>query len=390
MTSTAWASAGLALLCACGDDATTTDSGTTRDGGRPPDADGRDAGDTPFDAGDSDGGGGTDAGEPARERLMYVSVGGDNRIAVVRLGTDGMMTAESDLDLEGLPGGPGPMAFARAARRIYVGIGGSIGTISLAADGRPSLEEPRTMMTGNPVYLALARGEDVLVSGYFGDDRISTHDVTGAPPHPRRDDESTPNEPHCTFVAASGTRVYVPHRNANTTTWWDVAADGMLTRRGELDAEGNVGPRHIHLTPDGAFAYLVNEYDDSVSSHRVMGDGSLERFQTISTLEGGTSDGNTGADIHVTPDGRFVYASNRGDNSLAMFSIGVGGMLTFLGTIGTEDTPREFDVSPDGRFVVAAGQGSGQLQSYRVEDDGMLTMIDRLDVGPNLLWVVMD
>lgn len=380
---------GLALLCACGDDAAVPDSGGARDGGRPPDASGRDAGDTPVDAGDSDAGGGPDAGEPVRERLMYVSVGGENRIAVVRLGTDGIMTPESDLDLD-LPGGPGPMAFARAARRIYVGIGGSIGTVSLDGEGRPSLEG-RTMMTGNPVYLALARGEDVLVSGYFGDDLIKTHDVTGAPPHGEIVEASTPNEPHCTFVAAGGTRVYVPHRNANTTTWWDVAADGMLTRSGELDADGNVGPRHIHFTPDESFAYLVNEYDDSVSSHRVMGDGSLERFQTISTLpEGVDGDTNTGADVHVTPDGRFVYSSNRGHDSLAMFSIGAGGMLTFLGTVPTEDTPREFDVSPDGRFVVAAGQGSGQLQSYRVEDDGMLTMVDRLDVGANLLWVVMD
>jgi 6-phosphogluconolactonase len=330
-----------------------------------------------------------DAGEPARERLMYVSVGGENRIAVVRLGADGMMSAEGALDLD-LPGSPGPMAFARTARRIYVGIGGSIGTISLAGDGRPSLDG-RTMMTGNPVYLALARGEDVLVSGYFGDDVIKTHDVTGAPPHAELDEQDTPNEPHCTFVAPGGTRVYVPHRNANTTTWWDVGPDGSLTRLDELDADGNVGPRHIHLTPDGAFAYLVNEFADSVSSHRVMGDGSLERFQTLSTLpEGADGGSNTGADIHVTPDGRFVYASNRGHDSLAMYSIGAGGMLTFLGTVDTEDTPREFDVSPDGRFVVAAGQGSGQLQSYRVEDDGMLTMVDRLDVGPNLLWVVMD
>ena len=94
--------------------------------------------------------------------------------------------------------------------------------------------------------------------------------------------------------------------------------------------------------------------------------------------------------MHVTPDGRFVYGSNRGHDSLAMFAIGADGSLSELGTVPTEARPRKFDVSPDGRFVVAAGQGSGQLQSYRVEDDGTLTMVDRLAVGDDLLWVAID
>jgi 6-phosphogluconolactonase len=385
MTMRTWMGACLALV-ACGDDSAGHDGGATRDSGAPRDAEG-------FDAGERDDGGafdaGLDAGSPPRSRLMYVTVGGANRLAVVELGADGAMTAREDLDLD-LPGSPGPMAIARDARRLYVGVNDSIATISLDGDGRPSLDG-RTMGTGNPVYLALARGEQVLVSAYFGDDRLKTHDVGGAPPHDELDSEGTPDEPHCAFVAPSGTRVYVPHRNGNRTTWWDVAADGSLERLDELMAEPGVGPRHIHMTPDSAFAYLVNEYDDSVSSHRVRADGSLERFQTVTTLPD-DFDGsrNTGADLHVTPDGRSVYSSNRGHDSLAMFSIGEGGMLTPLGQIDTEDTPREFDVSPDGRFVVAAGQGSGQLQSYRVEDDGRLTMLDRLEVGPNLLWVSME
>ncbi|NIS33577.1 MAG: beta-propeller fold lactonase family protein, partial [Actinobacteria bacterium] len=82
--------------------------------------------------------------------------------------------------------------------------------------------------------------------------------------------------------------------------------------------------------------------------------------QTITTLPAGfDGDTNTCADVHVTPDARFVYGSNRGHDSIAMFAIGTDGMLTALGTVDTEARPREFDVSPDGRFVVVAGQDSG-------------------------------
>jgi 6-phosphogluconolactonase len=282
------------------------------------------------------------------------------------------------------------MAYARTARRLYVGLGNGIGTVALDGAGVPSFVG-RTDGTGNPVYLAVAHGDEVLVSAYFGDDRVKTHDVSGAPPHDELDSIPTNDEPHAALIGPTGARVYVPHRNGNVTSWYDVAADGTLGMGDTLGAEAGVGPRHISFTPSGAYAYVINEYADSVSSHRVLADGALERFQTITTLPMGVAgDSNTCADVHVTPDGRFLYGSNRGHDSLAMFSIGGDGTLTSLGTISTEARPREFDVSPDGRFVVAAGQDSGALQSYRVEDDGTLTSVDRLDVGPNPLWVIID
>ena len=94
--------------------------------------------------------------------------------------------------------------------------------------------------------------------------------------------------------------------------------------------------------------------------------------------------------MHVTPDGKYLYGSNRGHDSLAMFSIGATGLLTSLGTIPTETTPREFDVSPDGRFVVVAGQGNGFLQSYRVQNDGTLVSVDRQEAGNDPRWVIID
>ncbi|MGE3629596.1 MAG: lactonase family protein [Sandaracinaceae bacterium] len=333
--------------------------------------------------------GSVDAGGLARERIMYVSVGDASRIAVVALADDGTMSARTAMDLA-LPANPGPLAYARRARRLYVGFDDGFGTIELDAAGAMTLLG-RTQRTGVPTYLAVARDDAVLVSAYFGEDLVRSHDVSGAPPHTERSSVPTSDEPHCARVGPTGTRVYVPHRNGETTRWFDLLSDGSLAYVGELAAEAGAGPRHVDYTPDGRFAYVVNEQGDSVSAHRVMSDGSLERFQTISTLPAGANGAsNSGADVHVTPDGRFVYASNRGHDSLAMFAVQSDGTLSSLGNVPTETRPREFDVSPDGRFVVAAGQDSGALQSYRVESDGTLTSVDRLPVGPNLLWVVID
>ena len=329
---------------------------------------------------------------PARERLMYVSVGGEAKLAVVTLGTDGMMQNQNALDTQ-LPGMPGAMTYARSTRRLYVGVsgdGGRVATLSLDSEGRPLLDGV-SPGTGFPVFADVDHDGETLVTAYFGDDRLRSHDLSRGPPHSQRATVSTAEEPHQTLIGPTGDLVYVPHRNGQRIEWFTLGADGSLARRGGLAAEAGAGPRHLAFTPDGEYAYVINEYDDSISAHRVGADGTLTRFQTISTLPAGfDGDMNTGADIHVAPNGRFVYGSNRGHDSIAMFALESNGRLRSLGHVSTEAGPREFDVSPDGRFLVVAGRDSGFLQSYRVLRDGTLTSVDRLRVGNNLRWVVIE
>ncbi len=384
----------LLLWAACGDDGASTDGSVSDDSAVMDSASPTDSS-SPADTGTEGDSAPTDSATPpdasrppARDRLMYVSVGGEPRLAVVTLGANGTMTARSEFDLT-LPANPGAMAYARTTRRLYVGVAPRIATLRLADDGRPTIVG-FTPGTGNPVYIETANAGATVLTAYFGDDLLRSHDVSGDPPHGETDMADTAEEPHAARIGPSGL-LYVPHRNGQITDWYSVAADGSLTRSGGLAAEAGAGPRHIAFSPDGAFAYVINEFTDSVSVHTIAADGSLTRIQTISTLPAGVDgDTNTCADVHVTPDGRFLYGSNRGHDSLAMFAIGADGRLTDLGQVATEARPREFDLSPDGRFVVAAGQDSGALQSYRIEDDGTLTSVARLDVGPGLRWVIID
>lgn len=377
----------LALAVACGDDSG-SDAGADAGGDAGRDA-GRDASDASEDASDAADANADafDAGPMPRARLMYVAVQGDSRLAVVELGADGAMSAMSERDVD-LGSGPGTLAYAREARRLYAGAGNQIITLALDDEGTPSIVG-RTMDTGNPVYLAVSADETRLVSAYFGADQLKLHDVSGAPPHAELDVTSTDDEPHAALIGPNDL-IYVPHRNGDVTQWYAIEGD-QLELVGELDAAPGVGPRHIIFSPDETLAWLINEFDDSVTSLSVDGEGSLTANDTVSSLPGGVDGSeNTCADVHVTPDGAFVYGSNRGHDSIAMYSVGDEGALTFLDTVPTEQRPREFDVSPDGRFVVVAGQDSGALQSYAVQSDGTLSTVDTLDVGPGLRWVIID
>ncbi|MCA9607693.1 MAG: beta-propeller fold lactonase family protein [Myxococcales bacterium] len=373
--------AALALLVAC-------DGETPVDAGAPDAATGRDAGTA--DAGIADGGaedaGPTDAGRPPTPGpwTVYVTVGGESRLSVLDLDREGVATERAAGSLA-LPSSPGPLAHDPEARRLYVGLGGAssgIATVSVAG-AAPALEGVTD--TPDPVYLAVAPGRR-LVSAYFGQDELRVHDVSGAPSHPQLRMLSTADEPHCAIFGPNGL-LYVPHRNGMATWWLRLRADGSLDMAGALDSEPGAGPRHIAFSPAGDFAYVVNEYDDSVSTHAVGGDGALTRLETVSALSGGPSDANTAADVHVTPDGRYLYSSNRGDDSIARFAIGADGRLTFLGTTPTEARPREFELVA-GVFLLSLGQGSGQMSVYRIEDDGDLTMTSRVAIGPDLLWAV--
>jgi 6-phosphogluconolactonase (cycloisomerase 2 family) len=220
----------LVVLVACGDDDGNVDGGM--DAGRDAAADVGEL-DTAADTGEdaTDASADTfDAGPMPTARLMYVAVQGDQRLAVVELGVDGSMTAMTDRDVD-LGAGPGTLAYARSTRRLYVGAGNGIVTLSLDESGTPSIEG-RTADTGNPVYLAVTDDETRLVSAYFGANELKLHDVSGAPPHAQLDVTSTDEEPHAALIGPNDL-IYVPHRNGDVTQWYAIEDDALVDRLAE-------------------------------------------------------------------------------------------------------------------------------------------------------------
>ncbi|RUL88351.1 lactonase family protein [Tautonia sociabilis] len=133
------------------------------------------------------------------------------------------------------------------------------------------------------------------------------------------------------------------------------------------------GPRHFDFHPNGRLAFVINEIASTITAFRYDPEaGSLTEIQTISTLpEGFDSSRNSTADIHVHPSGRFLYGSNRGHDSIAIFRIDeADGTLEPLGHQETGGkTPRNFGIDPSGRFLLAANQGTDTVVVFRIDPD---------------------
>ena len=128
------------------------------------------------------------------------------------------------------------------------------------------------------------------------------------------------------------------------------------------------GPRHFKFHPNGKLAFIINELDSTVTSLAYDDKrGALGEIQTVTTLPAGFAGANTTADVHVSPDGRYLYGSNRGHDSLAVFGIDEkSGKLAAVGHVSTEGkTPRNFALDPTGRFLLAANQNSDSIVVFR-------------------------
>ena len=137
-----------------------------------------------------------------------------------------------------------------------------------------------------------------------------------------------------------------------------------------FQAKPGAGPRHFAFHPKGKLAFVINELDSSVTSLSYDGKGgTLKEIQTLSTLPPGFSDPNTCADLHVSPDGKFLYGSNRGSDSIVAFSVdGDSGKLTYIENTPTGGKkPRNFAIDPTGNFLLAANQDTGNIVVFRVD-----------------------
>ena len=168
---------------------------------------------------------------------------------------------------------------------------------------------------------------------------------------------------------------------------------GQLTANtpDRVTPEAPEGPRHLCFHPNLNVVYSSNEQGCSVTAYNFdTNQGTIVPFQTVPTLPDGYSGQNSCSQIQITPSGKFLYAPNRGHNSIASFAVDASaGRLTAIGHVSTESVPSAFSLDPEGKFVFAAGSATGRLASYRVnEGTGELTPLETYSVGERPMWVL--
>jgi 6-phosphogluconolactonase len=158
---------------------------------------------------------------------------------------------------------------------------------------------------------------------------------------------------------------------------FDAAKGALGTKPQITKSNPGAGPRHLAFSAASRFLYVINELQSTVVTYSYNGaTGALHELQTISTLPKGFSGNNTAAEIEVHPSGKLLFASNRGDDSIAVFAIDSDtGILTHVENEPTGGkTPRNFTIDPTGSWLLAANQDSDQIVVFRIDrKTGQLT-----------------
>jgi 6-phosphogluconolactonase len=150
------------------------------------------------------------------------------------------------------------------------------------------------------------------------------------------------------------------------------------------------GPRHFVFHPNGRMVYLLTEHAVTIHAYDYDPDnGMLTEKQVVDALPPKPGDKIWATDIHMTPNGRFLYAAERGSSTLAMLRADPDdGTLSLTGHIVTEKQPRGFAIDPTGRFLYCTGQLSTRMSRYAIDgDDGRLAKLGDYPVGGNPNWV---
>jgi 6-phosphogluconolactonase len=200
--------------------------------------------------------------------------------------------------------------------------------------------------------------------------RASLVQHEGKGPNPRR--QEAPHA-HVALFDPTGRRVYVADLGIDRVKVYRVGPGGALVPNEpapEAVTPAGGGPRHLAFRPDGRFAYVNNELDATVTAFAHDPEtGALTALETLPTLPAGWDGGKSTAHILTTVDGRFLYVSNRGHDSLAVYGIdAASGRLTPRGHVPTGGkTPRDFGIDPTGTWLLAANQGSNTVQVFRID-----------------------
>ena len=327
---------------------------------------------------------------------VYVSNAGSDFLSHFLMDEEnGLLQAQADIPMGGPPGA---LATNRDGSRLFACLRSQGEYVSFDLDSRTgalSRIDATSVSEGAP-YLATDNTDRFLLATYYGAGGVSVHAI-GADgrlsPEPLQWIE-TDGHAHSIQTDRSNRFAYVPHTmpaNAIFQFRFDEAT-GALTPNDppKVQPETGEGPRHFVFHPSLDVLYSINEDGCTVSAHHFDAEsGRLSSFQVLSTLpHGAPAEGESTAEIAITPDGRHLYGSNRGHDSLALFEVAADGRLTARGHTPTEATPRFFDLDPTGRYLYSAGQTSGKVAVFRIDaGGGALERIQTCDVGESPLWI---
>jgi len=348
--------------------------------------------------------------------FAYVSNGGDGNIAVMKLNPE---TGNMNL-VEKVPAGPNVMHMTLSPdhRFLYASVRSepfSVISYSINSETGNLTYLSKEPLPDNMAYISVDQTGRFLLSASYTGAKIAVNpiDLKGfVQGEPVQVIPTGPN-PHSILVDQSNRFVYVPHLgNDQIKQFLFNESTGALTPNDPdvVYTKDGSGPRHFDFSPNNKFVYVSNEMDGTVYSYEMNNKtGILTEIQRISvfppkiylepspSVAGYSAQGMTDgeattikvADIHITPDGKWLYVSERATNTITAFAVDRHlGNLTYIGTYDTEKMPRGINIDPKGNFVIVAGQKSDHVSVHAINPEtGELKLLDRYESGKDPNWI---
>lgn len=333
------------------------------------------------------------------DSLVIVSNSGENSLGIARLtGQTGALSKIKTLpfpDVSG-PSGGCPLAVSPDRKMLYLSFRGTPSQVlSFEIDYITGVLEyrGRSALPDSMVHISTDETGRFLFSASYGGGilAVSVIEPDGIVGEVVQICEAE-LKAHCTVVMPDNSFVLVPSIDAEAILRFSFDAETGQIRRTPSPAATvptGAGPRHLVLNPNQKTAFLVNEINGTVTVFSV---GEKAEFTAIQTVDITATDFNgtpSAADIHLTPDGNFLYASDRGSNTIAGYRVDpLTGKLNEVCKVSVASTPRGFNIDPTGNWLLSAAQDEGTITVYGIEPhSGMLRLQQICEIGKGPNWV---
>ena len=342
------------------------------------------------------------AGAPNPSGAPLVFVGGFGETPVRQYDLDKATGALSERP-QTIDAGPEPTCLvADAARQhLYVcnegdGNQGGITSYAVGADGAVTFINHQSGSDSGFTSLALHPSGNFIAGAAYSGGSTSVFPIAGdgsVSAEASLADFGDDAQSHCVAYDPTGTRLLVATKGTNAVQQLVQNEAGVLTPNVPPNVPTPTGPRHLTVHPNGKLAFVVAESGSALSSYQLSADGRLTQTASIPSVPADYDGNNTGAHVELSADGHFLYASNRGHDSIGVFSVnqetGALTLVEFEPSRGV--APHDFDIDPLGEVLVAGHRRSGSLTVFKIAADGSLSplgepVVSREDITAVLIY----
>ncbi|MDF0523052.1 lactonase family protein [Bradyrhizobium yuanmingense] len=333
------------------------------------------------------------------ETFAYVGNADSNDISVFKMSESGEMTLVQTAAFKGVekPGSSTPLAITPDHRVLIAGIRSQPNlAVSFAID--PKTGQLSHLGNGpladSMAHIAIDRSGKYLFSASYGGNKVALNPLLG---------NGVAGEPKQVIPTGLNAHAFLPSPDNRFAFATNLGSDQVLAFAFDATAgtltpndppaykvPEKSGPRHFVFHPGGKFVYLLHELNGDVAAFTYEArSGAWDEIQRTTALPERFSGKPWAADIHITPDGRFLYASERTTSTLTAYKVdGSSGKLTTIGSVPTEKQPRGFQVDPSGRYLAAVGELSDSMTVHAIDQgSGALAKLKSYPTGKKPNWV---